>query len=149
MIGLVSASAQKRVENHYIINGVGVEDFDGSQIEGKRIKKYHIETSKNGKEAFHFIITDQTVHAYATPMKDHIPGEILAHADSIRILSDKVVPEDPVFVLNGEKIITKDEFAKLSVKGVKSIAVIKGDKEIVKKYSAEGRGVVMIWTKNQ
>jgi len=142
-IGAVSVSAQKKQEIKYIVNGNEVENFDGSQLEGLIIKSYKIETSKNGKEAFHFIITEDPVKVTAKRLNSN---HFTANSDTIKVIGFGK-KADPVLVLDGEKVISQEEFDKLNAYDIKGLDVIRNDEEILKKYSAEGRGVIMIWTK--
>ncbi|MBQ6254138.1 MAG: hypothetical protein IJK05_05775 [Bacteroidales bacterium] len=143
-IGIASASAQKKQIVKYVIDGVEVADFDGSQLEGLRIKSYSVETSANGKEAFHFIITENADKVRVSAKRITDPMHLTATADTIKVISFK--GSGPVMILDGEKIISKEEFDKLNAHEIKGIDVIKNDADILKKYNAEGRGVVMIWT---
>ena len=143
-IGVVSVSAQKKQEIKYIVNGNEVENFDGTQLEGLIIKSYKIETSKNGKEAFHFIITEDPVKVTAKRLNSN---HFTANSDTIKVIGFGKNPE-PVYVLNGEDVISKEEFNRLNANDIKGIEVIrKNDSEIAKKFSAEGRGVIIVWTR--
>ena len=50
----LSAAAQ---ENFYVIDGQHVENFDGSQLEGKKIKHYEIKYLPDSKTTIHNIFT--------------------------------------------------------------------------------------------
>ena len=50
-------------QNIYVIDNVTVENFDGSQLQGKTIKDYHISKQGSGKKAV-------TVHAITTAPRD-------------------------------------------------------------------------------
>lgn len=135
--GLFPAFAQSNLEK-YIINGHEIANFDGSQLEGKIITYYKITTVLEGKDPVrkHVIMTENT-------------DRIISKNDSGKrpiIVSNT----DPVIVIDGEKIITKAEFEKIDVETIQSVVVFKDrDNEMVKKYSAEGRGLIMISTKKK
>lgn len=137
MIGTVSVQAQKKQVTQYIIDGSLVEKFDGSMLEGRYVNSYKIETVTQGNVIVerHIILTNKSI------------SSIKASADTTKVISFGKHPE-PVYVLNDERIISKEEFNQLNINGIKSIEVIKkNDSEIAKKYSSEGRGVIIVWTK--
>ena len=137
MIGTVSVQAQKKQVTQYIIDGSLVEKFDGSMLEGRYVNSYKIETVTQGNVIVerHIILTNKSI------------SSIKASADTTKVISFGKYPE-PVYVLNDERIISKEEFNQLNINGIKSIEVIKkNDSEIAKKYSSEGRGVIIVWTK--
>ena len=141
-IGSISASAQNKQETRYFIDGNEVTNFDGSQLEGLKITSYKIETIQDGKETVsrHLITTEREANGriIVRPNKEATP-DIAVRADV-----------DPVVVINGEKVITKTELEKMPVQNIQSIEVIKNDdNELVKKYSAEGRGLIMVTTKKK
>ncbi|MBP5487315.1 MAG: hypothetical protein J6Y06_06795 [Bacteroidales bacterium] len=137
IIGAISVQAQKKKVTQYIIDGNHVENFDGSILEGRYVNSYKIETVTQGNETVerHIILTNKSI------------SSIKASADTTKVISFGKHPE-PVYVLNDERIISKEEFNQLNINGIKSIEVIrKNDSEIAKKYSSEGRGVIIVWTK--
>lgn len=137
-ITAVSASAQKRQEIKYIIDGNEVEYFDGSQLEGHIVKSYNIETVREGNKIVnkHIILTEKSISL--SPVR----------VDTINVASFGK-QSDPVYVLNDERVVSKEEFNQLNANDIKFIDVIKNnDSEITKKYSAEGRSVIMIWLKD-
>lgn len=137
MIGTVSAQAQKKTVTQYIIDGSHVENFDGSMLEGCYVKSYKIETDKEGNKLVerHIILTNKSM------------SSVKVSTDTTKVIGFGKNPE-PVYVLNGEDVISKEEFNRLNANDIKGIEVIrKNDSEIAKKFSAEGRGVIIVWTK--
>ena len=128
-IATVSLSAQKREEIKFIIDGNEVENFDGSQLTGHTVESYNIETVKEGNKLIkkHIILTDKSISV------------LKVRADTI-----KVTHHDPVYVINDERVVSKEEFNRLNANDIKFIEVSKKNSETAKKYSAED-GVIMIW----
>lgn len=121
--------------NYYVINGQPVDNFDGSQVEGKKITSYDIT-----------IITppDQS------PVRVH---EILTDGYSHPQVSFQIRPTqaydlaDPVYVIDGKQV-SKQEFVNMEPTQVKSITVVKnGAQEEVRKYDGWENGVILLETK--
>lgn len=98
--------------NFYVINGQPVDNFDGSQIEGKKIATYDITVinpANQGPVRVHEITTEGYTHP--------------AVSYSIRPtgIGDMV---EPSYVINGKKA-SKKEFESLNATEIKSITVEK------------------------
>ena len=123
LFGASTLSAQEKPDK-YIINGQVIENFNGAQLEGLKVESYKIETStEEGKTVKTHVITtsgDASSSKYA----------------------------EPVYVVDGEAV-TKEDFEKVNVFDIERIDVIKGNSEdeTIKRYLAEGKGVVKITLK--
>ncbi len=94
-IATVSLSAQKREEIKFIIDGNEVENFDGSQLTGHTVESYNIETVKEGNKLIkkHIILTEKSISVL-----------------KVRVDTIKVTHHDPVYVINGDRVVSKEEF---------------------------------------
>ena len=84
-------------------------------------------------------------------MKSRIKKHIILTEKSISVLkvrvdTIKVTHHDPVYVINDDRVVSKEEFNRLNANDIKFIEVSKKNSETAKKYSAED-GVIMIWLK--
>ena len=119
----------------YFINGQRVEQFDGSQLVGKRIESYEI---------------DDIISPYTnSPVRVHsivLEGANLPKPSySIRVVNTSET--DPAFVIDGKQV-TKKDFEALNPAQIKSMTVIKnGSQEDVKKYEGWENGVILVVTK--
>ena len=114
--------AAKDTLNLYVIDNQSVENFDGSQLEGKRIISYRTsstDTAEGGVITVHYIRTEDT-----TPLTN------------------------PVYVIDGKQV-TKRKYERLKPKDIKSITVVKnGSQEVVKQYPGWENGVIMVQTRS-
>lgn len=125
LLGAATLSAQQKTDK-YVINGEEIlEAFDGSQLEGLKIESYKIETSTEG----------------GTTIRTHVITTSDAATSGPKYA-------EPVYVVNGE-VVTKKAFGEVNTFDVESIVVVKAnaDNEIIKRYSAEGKGVIIITLK--
>ena len=106
--------------NQYVIDDKTVEQFDGSQLEGKKIVSYRISTvSSSANDA----------------IRVHI----------IRTKGSKT--DDPVYVIDG-KPATKRQFENLIPANIKSITIVKnGSVKEVRQYPGWENGVILVETK--
>ena len=98
--------------NFYVINGQPVADFDGSQIEGKKIATYDITVinpANQGPVRVHEITTEGYTHP--------------AVSYSIRPTGTPDMV-NPSYVIDGKKV-SKKEFESLNATQIKSITVEK------------------------
>ena len=106
--------------NQYVIDSQTIEEFDGSQLEGKKIVSYRI----------------TTVRSSAT-------DAIRIH--NIRTKGDAPTNE-PVYVLDGKQV-TKKQIEKLAPSRIKSMTVVKNGKlKEVRQYPGWENGVYLIET---
>ena len=135
----LSLSAQMRIEQRYIIDGTTIEDFDGSQLEGKTIKTYKMDLSEDGGVLYknHYITT--------TRQAADTPTAVLTKRPSTKTQYDQV------YVVDGA-VVTKHDFINTNYYDIERVDVIMGYKtenEYIKKYSTDGRDVVMITLKKE
>lgn len=153
-LGTVNISATTDTVNVYTVDYQQVKDFDGSQLVGKKIESYTINTLdaiEPGKVMkVHFIITDA-----APAIKDSDPQVIFSgqisegQEPSIKIVQVNQNDLPPVFIVDGE-IVSKDYIDKLSPKNISSMEILKGNSgtEVYEKYGIPASsGVVLIHTK--
>ena len=125
LIGAASLSAQQKTDK-YVINGKELqENFDGSQLEGLKVESYKIKTSTEG----------------GTTVRTHV----ITTTDGAGYGPEYV---EPVYVVNGE-VVSKKAFGEVNAYDIESVKVFKGNSEdeTIKRYSAEGKGVIVITLK--
>ena len=135
----LSLSAQMRIEQRYIIDGTTIEDFDGSQLEGKTIETYKMDLSEDSGVLYknHYITT--------TGRAADTPTAVLTKRPSTKTQYDQV------YVVDGA-VVTKPDFINTNYYDIERVDVIMGYKtenEYIKKYSTDGRDVVMITLKKE
>lgn len=121
---------QKYINNHqkiqhpiYIINGEKTPLFDGSQLEGKIIKKYTIDTdtTTNPKTSI------KTTHRITTTSQQ-----------TIRLRGQKKYTQyknqETTYILNGKKV-SKTEIENIPPNNIDNIAVLKGGSKAAAEYS--------------
>ncbi len=138
-IGSLTLAAQSRLEQRYIIDGKVVEDFNGSQLEGQEIVTYKTDITEEGGVAYknHIITT-----------KQYVTKTVVISKKEPRNMDDSRLQ---VFVVDG-KIVTKYEFNNLNYYDIERMDVINGyrtENELIKKYSTDGRDVVMVTLKKE
>lgn len=153
-LGTGSISATTDTVNVYSVDYQQIKNFDGSQLIGKKIESYTINTldaiEPEKVVKVHFIITDA-----ATAIKESDPQVIFSgqisegQEPSIKIVqvNPNVLP--PTFIVDG-KIVSKDYVDKLKPKNISSMEILKGNSgtEVYKKYGIPASsGVVLIHTK--
>ena len=105
--------------NHYVIDNKPVENFDGSQLEGRLIKSYSIS-----------VITDDPV----SPSKVYRIHDILTEQGS--------KPAQPLYIIDGEAA-TEADFQDLDPKSIESLTVLKGNSaQAYEKYGNTANGVI-------
>lgn len=154
-LGTGSISATTDTVNVYTVDYQQVKNFDGSQLIGKKIESYTINTldaiEPEKVVKVHFIITDA-----ATAIKESDPQVIFSgqisegQEPSIKIVqvNPNVLP--PTFIVDG-KIVSKDYVDKLKPKNISSMEILKGSSgaEVCEKYGIlpASSGIVLIHTK--
>ena len=116
-VGILTAPADTL--NHYVIDNKPVENFDGSQLEGRKIESYSITVVTNDSEK---------------PSKVYRLHEIVTDQGS--------KPTQPLYIIDG-KIVTEAEFQGLDPKSIKSLTVLKGNSaQAYEKYGNTANGVI-------
>ncbi len=135
-IGSIAAQTQQIT---YIIDGKVIENFNGSQLVGKKIKAYLIEKEKN----IHQIFTEDFEFSQTSGNMVRISTQ------GGEIKSEGVNYDESIIVLDG-KVISRKEMETIEASKINSIIVIKHkDHEDFKKYAKEGTtGVIILRTKD-
>lgn len=155
-IAIFAATMSYAQENIFIINGKKVENFDGSQLSGKKILSFRINKTGNGE--IYTIHTDEllpdslknrivqvTTNVYeikkgmqADAEKSAKDGKTEVHVD---VLSTK-----PLIILDGEEY--NGSFNDIKPEDIKSVNVYKAGNEVANAYGEKGKnGVIKIFTK--
>ena len=121
--GIVNAArpvAARDTFNQYVIDNKTVDEFDGTQLEGKKIVSYRISTVRSSAE------------------------------DAIRIHNIRPTgaaqSADPVYVIDG-KLASKKQLEKLAPARIKSMTIVKnGSVKEVRQYPGWENGVFLIET---
>ena len=116
-----AAPAVRDTLNHYVIDNQPVDQFDGTQLEGKKIVSYRITS-------------------YTSPSV----GPIKLHKIQTKGTGK---PADPVYVIDGKQV-SKRKYESLSPAEIKTITVVKnGSQKEARKYPGWENGVIMVETK--
>lgn len=131
-------SQQKIQHPIYIIDGEKSALFDGSQLEGKIIKKYTIDTdtTKVPKASIN------TTHRITTTTEQPIRLQGLKNASQNK-------KQETIYILNGKKV-SKTEIEKFPKSNISNIVVLKGGTKAATQYSTDSNDTstyVVITTK--
>lgn len=163
VLAVPTMSAQEETKTIYIIDGKHIENFDGSQLKGKTIESYSIDTTQN-----------INVHVIATsgnkPVRDvtvlssssGIPADSIKqsyakkYANALKIDNtnvQRISAGDAIFVLN-DKVAPLSDITKIASSSIISIEVIKDTKNpdyiyYAKEAKREPKCVIKIITKQK
>ena len=144
LISCIRVNAQ---EIHYYIDGKRVENFDGSQLVGKTIKRYVMTPVPNSPVVIHNIFTDgEWIRITNRPLGKSIEPDIRIEGDMRyeKITDDDVV--NPLVILDGEEYT--GEISDINPESVKCINVYKPGSEVARHFGEKGEnGVMEIFTK--
>ena len=151
-------------QNIYVIDNVTVENFDGSQLQGKTIKDYHISKQGSGKKAVtvHAITTAPTdVTVSVSPIGGPIDSPIIIRRSDASDVSEVTVTEkdlpqakvtirsyagssdkDPVLIIDAKRYDDTSVLKTIDPKQIKSITVLK-DEATIKAFDAPN-GVIIV-----
>ena len=163
-IALFVAAASYAQENVFIINGKKIENFDGSQLTGKKILSFNV--IKNDKGDVYTIHTDEILpdslrnRPYKVSTKLlYITKDTLANGNNIN-KSEKAVKREvevtnfdmdmlnskPLIVLDGKEYTGSLNYIKSG--DINSINVYKSGSDVANAYGEKGKnGVLKIFTK--
>lgn len=163
-IALFVAAASYAQENVFIINGEKIENFDGSQLTGKKILSFNV--IKNDKGDVYTIHTDEILpdslrnRPYKVSTKLlYITKDTLANGNNIN-KSEKAVKREvevtnfdmdmlnskPLIVLDGKEYTGSLNYIKSG--DINSINVYKSGSDVANAYGEKGKnGVLKIFTK--
>ena len=145
---LLSCIWVKAQEIHYFIDGKRVENFDGSQLVGKTIKRYVMIPVPNSPVVIHNIFTDgEWIRVTKRPLGKSIEPDIRIEGNMRyeKLSDDDVV--NPLVILDGEEYT--GEISDIDYASVKCINVYKPGSEVARHYGEKGKnGVMEIFTKS-
>lgn len=129
VLAVETMRAQEATKSIYIIDGEHIENFDGSQLKGKTIESYSIDTKRDitvhviatsghkpvreikvlssGRTILADSITQPYAEAYAKALKvDNTNVQRLSGDDAIFVVNDKVVPYSKIKGIASSSIIS-------------------------------------------
>ena len=118
-------SQQKIQHPIYIIDGEKSALFDGSQLEGKIIKKYTIDTDTTKVQK----ASINTTHRITTTTEQPIRLQGLKNASQNK-------KQETIYILNGKKV-SKTEIEKFPQSNISNIVVLKGGTKAATQYSTD------------
>ncbi len=152
LLSVEISTAQADTVDHYFINGLAVERFDGSQLLGKTISQYSIAVEDKGSQVVrsHYI-------AYDCPVREDeisVVGTGTFNAEEPAgglIIVKKDASVSVVFVVDG-KVTTEAAFKALDVNNISSMEIIKHKEDPrYLEYIGDGNegkdGVILVTTK--
>lgn len=155
-IAIFAATMSYAQENIFIINGKKVENFDGSQLSGKKILSFRINKTDNGE--IYTIYTDEllpdsvknriiqvTTNVYEIKKGMQADAEKSAKEGKTEVYVD-VLSTKPLIILDGEEY--NGSFNDIKPEDIKSVNVYKAGNEVANAYGEKGKnGVMKIFTK--
>lgn len=155
-IAVFAATMSYAQENIFIINGKKVENFDGSQLSGKKILSFRINKTDNGE--IYTIYTDEllpdsvknriiqvTTNVYEIKKGMQADAEKSAKEGKTEVYVD-VLSTKPLIILDGEEY--NGSFNDIKPEDIKSVNVYKAGNEVANAYGEKGKnGVIKIFTK--
>lgn len=127
LLGFATMNAQEAKKALYVIDGKKVENFDGSQLKGKTIVNYTIDSEQN----IHVIITSDYNGRKIENVKIVSTSEEVKEGESAKSSSEVILAnskDDVVFVLNGNKV-PYSSIKDVPTSKIASINVIKNKKD--------------------
>lgn len=137
----------------YMIDGKQVEDFDGSQLEGKTVKHYDLKKIPGSERTIHNIFTTD----------DWVKIEGVKTKTNVRVMTDEEaltagIPlesgyqtwhaHNPLTIVDGKEYT--EDVDNIKPDQIKSIDVFKAGSKVANSYGEKGKnGVVMIYTNDQ
>lgn len=159
-VGAEARTVKSDTVNQYVIDNHKVANFDGSQLNGKTVAKYSIETTNSGKSVVkvHKITTTgsaqagdgdvQNVYAYKQVSDNNEQVVVVGYGRQAKTpigIVNLPGAEDLMLIVDGVEVST-DEFKNMSPNDIESMEVLKDSS--AKKYTdKEGVGVILITTK--
>ena len=141
MLLCLTASAQ---ENHYFIDGHRIENFNGSQLEGKTVRHYELKRLEH-VTIHNIFTTDDWVKISGTSSattirtltaEEAVTGEPLASG------AVKAWMRNPLIIVDGEEF-TGNIYKDIGTDNIKSIDVYQPGSEVAKSYGEKGKGGVI------
>ena len=143
MLLCLTASAQ---ENHYFIDGHRIENFDGSQLEGKTVRHYELKRLEH-VTIHNIFTTDDWVKISGTSSVTTVrtltaeeAGEPLASG------AVKAWMRNPLIIVDGEEF-TGNIYKDIGTDNIKSIDVYQPGSDVANSYGEKGKnGVTKLFT---
>lgn len=145
----LSAAAQ---ENFYVIDGQHVENFDGSQLEGKKIKHYEIKYLPDSKTTIHNIFTtDGWEKIEGAKVVGSASVFTKEQAEALGLMQKggkmKTTMRNPLIIVDGKEYTGS---IRELTDSMDYIDVYKPDDAVSRSYGEKGRnGVMKIFTKKK
>ena len=146
MLLCLTASAQ---ENHYFIDGHRIENFDGSQLDGKTVRHYELKRLEHAT-IHNIFTTDDWVKISGTSSAATVRTLTAeeAGAEGLPLASGAVKAwmRNPLIIVDGEEF-TGNIYKDIGTDNIKSIDVYQPGSEVAKSYGEKGRnGVIKLYT---
>ena len=142
MLLCLTASAQ---ENHYFIDGHRIENFDGSQLEGKTVRHYELKRLEHAT-IHNIFTTDDWVKISGTSSAATVRTLTAeeAAAEGLPLASGEVKAwmRNPLIIVDGEEF-TGNIYKDIGTDNIKSIDVYQPGSEVAKSYGEKGKGGVI------
>lgn len=146
MLLCLTASAQ---ENHYFIDGHRIENFDGSQLEGKTVRHYELKRLEH-VTIHNIFTTDDWVKISGTSSAATVRTLAAeeAAAEGLPLASGEVKAwmRNPLIIVDGEEF-TGNIYKDIGTDNIKSIDVYQPGSDVANSYGEKGKnGVIKLFT---
>ena len=146
MLLCLTASAQ---ENHYFIDGHRIENFDGSQLEGKTVRHYELKRLEH-VTIHNIFTTDDWVKisgtSSATIVRTLTAEEAAAEGLPLASGEVKAWMRNPLIIVDGEEF-TGNIYKDIGTDNIKSIDVYQPGSDVANSYGEKGKnGVIKLFT---
>ena len=146
MLLCLTASAQ---ENHYFIDGHRIENFDGSQLEGKTVRHYELKRLEH-VTIHNIFTTDDWVKISGTSSAATVRTLTAeeAAAEGLPLASGEVKAwmRNPLIIVDGEEF-TGNIYKDIGTDNIKSIDVYQPGSDVANSYGEKGKnGVIKLFT---
>ena len=146
MLLCLTASAQ---ENHYFIDGHRIENFDGSQLEGKTVRHYELKRLEH-VTIHNIFTTDDWVKISGTSSAATVRTLTAeeAAAEGLPLASGEVKAwmRNPLIIVDGEEF-TGNIYKDIGTDNIKSIDVYQPGSDVANSYGEKGKnGVIKFFT---
>ncbi len=145
MLLCLTASAQ---ENHYFIDGHRIENFDGSQLEGKTVRHYELKRLEHAT-IHNIFTTDDWVKISGTSSATTVRTLTAEEAEAGEPLASGAIKawmRNPLIIVDGEEF-TGNIYKDIGTENLKSIDVYQPGSEVANSYGEKGKnGVIKLFT---
>ena len=146
MLLCLTASAQ---ENHYFIDGHRIENFDGSQLEGKTVRHYELKRLEH-VTIHNIFTTDDWVKisgtSSAVTVRTLTAEEAAAEGLPLASGAVKAWMRNPLIIVDGEEF-TGNIYKDIGTDNIKSIDVYQPGSDVANSYGEKGKnGVIKLFT---